>query len=177
MSRPAVLLSLALLAAPPLHAECTLDAYVRSDVPGVPVILSAPAADAPVIGAMPMVNDAERGRMGAAARIVDIRDGFAAVRQIAAWDNHDLSAPDGWVAAADLTFVVQTQKGFDQPDPAAKVVWQGDDWIYPDMIAEPVACQGDWVALRLADAKDPAPVWVRGVCGGQETTCDGVKGD
>lgn len=158
-------------------ADCTIPAYVRSEAPGAPVILSAPDAGAEQVGVMPMVNDSERGMMGGHALITDIRDGYAAVTQVAGWDNPALTAPDGWVSAADLVFVAQTQKGFAAPDAASQVLWQGQDWIYPDMIAMLEACDGEWVALRLLDAPPADPIWVRGICAGQETTCDGVTGD
>ncbi|WP_284164836.1 hypothetical protein [Frigidibacter sp. SD6-1] len=35
----------------------------------------------------------------------------------------------------------------------------------------------DRTALWLADQRTEAPIWVRGICGAQETTCDGVTGN
>lgn len=157
-------------------ARCGFGAFVRPDVAGAPVVVDAPADGAAHLGAMPMVNDAERGMMGAAAQVTDVKNGFAAVTDVSAWDGEKADL-EGWVSARDLAFVVQTGKGFAAPDPASEVLWQGDDWIMPDMIAGIVDCQGEWVALELADNAAKAPVWVRGVCSGQETTCDGVKGD
>ena len=157
-------------------ARCGFDAFVRPEVVGAPVVVDAPADGAAHLGAMPMVNDPERGMMGAGVRVTDVKNGFAAVTDVRAWEGEKADL-QGWVSARDLAFVVQTGKGFAAPDPASEVVWQGDDWIMPDMIAGIVDCQGEWVALQLADAAVQAPVWVRGVCAGQETTCDGVQGD
>ena len=173
-----VLLSpLLLVMAQAAQAECHIPTFVRSTAIGEPAILSAPSPDAAVLGSMPMVEDPERGPMGAEALIVEIRDGYADLRRVVAWSDPDRTAPDGWVDAAELGFVVQTEKGFAQPDPSSEVVWQGQDWIYTDMIDTLLACEGEWVALQMVDAKTPDPVWVRGVCNGQETTCDGVQGD
>ncbi|MCY1128046.1 hypothetical protein OU426_14375 [Frigidibacter sp. RF13] len=141
------------------------------------MILAGPDAAAVRIGTVPMVDDPDHGRMSGELTITDIRDGYAAVTGVHAWGNPDQTAPDGWVNVADLAFVAQTQKGFTAPDPTADVIWQDEDWIYPDRIAQLVACEGDWVALRLADQKTDAPIWVRGICGAQETTCDGTTGD
>ncbi|MGL4309113.1 MAG: hypothetical protein ACRCSU_01400 [Paracoccaceae bacterium] len=173
--RPALILALVLPQT--AIAECAIPAFVRADAPGAPVILSAPEDGSEQIGAVPMVNDDERGMMGGEATITDIRNGYAHLSKITAWDNRDVTAPDGWVSAADLAFVVQTAKGFAAADATAQMLWQGDDWIYPDMFTTLEACEGAWVALRMADPKISDPIWVRGVCGGQETTCDGVQGD
>lgn len=158
------------------NTRCGFGAFVRTDVAGAPVVVDAPADGAAHLGAMPMVNDAERGMMGAGAQVTDVKNGFAAVTDVSAWDGEKTDL-QGWVSARDLAFVVQTAKGFAAPDPASEVLWQGEDWIMPDMIADIVDCQDEWVALELADNAAKAPVWVRGVCSGQETTCDGVKGD
>ena len=170
-------LILAALAPQAALADCAIPAYVRSEVPGAPAILAAPEAGAEQVGVVPMANDSERGMMGGHALITDIRHGYAAVTQVAAWDNPDRTGPDGWVSTADLVFVAQTQKGFAAPDAASQLLWQGQDWIYPDMIATLAACDGEWVALTLVDGSPTAPFWVRGICAGQETTCDGVGGD
>ncbi len=158
------------------ETACGFGAVVRSDVVGAPVVVDAPADGAAHLGAMPMIDDPERGMMGAKAMVTDVQNGFAEVTDVSAW-NGEATDLQGWISARDLAFVVQTAKGFAAPDPASEVLWQGDSWIMPDMIAGLVDCQGEWVALELADKAANGPVWVRGVCAGHDATCDGVKGD
>lgn len=167
----AVLVSFAL----PVAAEggCNIPAFVRPNLPGAPVVVDAPADGAAHLGAMPMVNDPERGMMGALAVVTAVKNGFAAVTGVKPWAGEPV-ALEGWVMARDLAFMVQTTKGFAGPDEAADVLWSGEA-IYPDMFAGIEACQGEWVGLRLAGVADP--VWVRGVCAAQNGGCDGVTGD
>ncbi len=155
---------------------CRIGAYVRPDVPGNPVVVDAPADGAADLGVMPMVNDADRGRMGASATITEVKNGYAAVTDIRPYQGQMLEQ-SGWVSARDLGFVVQTSKGFAAPDPASNVIWTGVDWISSDMFTTILDCKGEWVALQMADIAIAAPVWVRGTCAGQETTCDSVTGD
>ncbi|MCU0908519.1 MAG: hypothetical protein MUF73_14030 [Rhodobacteraceae bacterium] len=155
---------------------CAVDAYVRPGLTKAPPLRASPAEGSPVTGHLPMVHDPDRGWMGPSVVITGIREGHAGVRDIRVWDGEDIPLT-GWIATPALAFVVQTYRGFAAPDPSAPVVWSGDDWITPDRIADILDCRGEWVALRLLDPAIAAPVWVRGVCGGQETTCDGVQGD
>jgi hypothetical protein len=155
--------------------RCAVQGMIDPTAIGSPVIVDAAADGAAHLGHMPMVEDADRGRVGPSFVVTDVQNGFAYVTAVQAFDGAT-TAPDGWIATTDIRFVGQTHKGFAAPDAAAAVVWQSQDWLYPDAIAELTACQGDWAEVRLLDAPGTA-VWLRGTCANQQTTCDGTKGD
>ena len=165
-----------LIAAGPAFAggTCALQGTITPTAPGVPAIVDAAADGAGHLGRMPMVQDPERGVMGPSFIITDVQNGYAFVTDVKPWEGVE-SVPEGWVSTDDITFVAQTTKGFAAPDGSAAVLWTSTDWIYPDMIAKISGCSGEWAELRLHG--QPEPVWVRGTCGNQDTTCDGVSGD
>ena len=89
--------------------------------------------------------------------------------------------PSGWISGRYLDFALQTDLAFAEPDPSSPVVaahWEDEEGGHPFGYRHPSACRGEWVRLKVT-ARDGVERegWVRGVCGNQETTCDGVAGD
>lgn len=175
--RRVLLPALLVFPALPLLADpaCNVPAFVASSAPGAPVIVDAPADGAADLGAMPMVQDPDRGRVGPSFMITEISNGYAHVNTVRAFGS-DKTAPDGWVATTDLAVVAQTTKGFAAPDPSSAVVWQSAEGLATDQIVALTGCQGAWVELRLHGAGQ-TPVWLRGLCDLQQPNCDGAKGD
>ena len=56
--------------------------------------------------------------------------------------------------------------------------WDEDGTLMQFRYRHPTDCRGEWVRLTAIgrDGRERQG-WVRGVCGIQETTCDGVRGD
>ena len=74
-----------------------------------------------------------------------------------------------------------TDKAFADPDPASPIVvtsWDEDGGLTQFGYRHPTACRGEWVRLTVVGQdRRERQGWVRGVCGLQETTCDGIRGD
>lgn len=168
-----------LLLATPLWAEpaCTLAGFTKPTAPGSPVVFDAPMATANRLGVVPRTEDPDYGVMGGNFLIDEVQGEYAHITNVLAWYSSDETGPDGWILAADIAFTVQATKGYAAPDRASQVIYTGKDWIYPDQINTLLGCKDDWAHLSFSDAAGEQTAWLRGVCSGQETTCDGVDGD
>ncbi|MEZ5716480.1 MAG: hypothetical protein R3D85_15830 [Paracoccaceae bacterium] len=162
---------------------CHIPAWSDPDVPGEPPVHAAPSADSPVLGHAPRPGpNSDIAGFGADFTVTALRDGWARIADVADPDS-GRAGPDGWIDARLVTFVAQTQVAFAAPDPAAPPVWTGDQWPVTGALLE---CRGAWALLRFTPvtlvegdwvAGAPVTGWVRGICGNQWTTCDGLNGD
>jgi hypothetical protein len=158
------------------QTACSFEAYTLAD-PAVEVqIMDGPSADATVLGIAPQFQpEGEDLIFGAEFTVTGMQDGWARVRNVTDW-NRDATAPDGWIRGDLIRFVAQTETAFAWPDAGSAVIWQSTD-IWPTAFALH-DCVGDWAEISFRD-DEPQTVtgWVRGICGVQETSCDGVQGD
>jgi hypothetical protein len=162
----------------PAMAEtvCSFEAYTVAG-PGVAVqIMDAPSADAKVLGIAPLFQpEGEDVIFGAEFTVTGMQDGWARVTNLTDWER-GVTAPDGWINGEFIRFIAQTEAVFAGPDAGSAVVWESTDiWANPFAVHD---CTGEWAEISFRDDQ-PQTVrgWVRGICGIQETTCDGVRGD
>jgi hypothetical protein len=173
------------LVAGPAFADgtCTLPGFGADDDAVEVHILAGPSDESPIVGIAPrLVPEGEDFARSAEFDIVEMRDGWARVENVVSFDGTQIALP-GWIHGSLIWFVVQTEKAFAAPDAAADVVWSGDNWPVARAILD---CDGDWALIRFDDvqlvgndfvSQGEVTAWVRGVCGLQETTCDGLQGD
>ena len=162
--------------------------WVREDrLP--PVVRAAPSFNAPIIGRMThQLPPGEEEHRGVAIEVTAISGDFVKIQPVRADAEYGIAAtPGGWLAFADVYFVMQTAAGFARPDPKSREVFAIDDWIYRNMIVSLLDCRGEWLKLVVSEDYEEngednhkatlVTGWSRGFCGVEETTCDGVTGD
>jgi hypothetical protein len=173
------------LAASPAFADgtCRLPGFSADDDAVDVHILAGPSAEDPIVGIAPrLVPEGEDFARSAEFDIIAMRDGWARVENVVSFDGTQ-TAGSGWINGNLIWFVAQTEMAFAAPDAAADVVWSGDNWPVARAVLD---CDGDWALIRFDDvqlvgndfvSQGEVTAWVRGVCGLQETTCDGTYGD
>lgn len=186
---PLLLLPLLALAAMPGQAverghRCRLDGWA-SDPARVGVeVRAGPSADARVVGRLPPPEMDGEDPFGVSFRVVEARDGWFRIRRPYTWSqgqNPPFTLPEGWIEGRSLDFALQTDKAFEAPDPRSAVIattWRASDGDHMFDYRLASDCRGEWVRLLVTghDRRE-RPAWVRGVCGNQATTCDGMQGD
>lgn len=137
----------------------------------------------------PPHEESEGSKFGVYFKIVESRNGWFRIVEPSRWDraedggNRDL--PVGWVHGRHVSFALQTDKAFERPDPKSPVVattWRWEKGKNGANVGigfrNPSECRGEWIkVLATGMSGKERPAWVRGICGVQETTCDGVVGD
>jgi hypothetical protein len=159
-------------------------------------VRAAPSADSRVVGVLPPPAPLEPGGpdLAVSFEITAGQGGWLRIRN--AVDESAAARPvfagEGWVSGRRVRFGVQSAKGFLRPDPRSAVAV---DFGRPmeDLadVRHVLGCSGEWALIEgryrsperqaLAPGERPRAgvfrAWVRGVCGNQITTCDGVSGD
>ena len=120
-------------------------------------------------------QDLERD-IGTEMDVLEARDGWFRIR------GYDPSPfVEGWIAGRYLEFDLQTDKVFAAPDSGAAVVatsWDTPDGHISFTWRDPSDCKGKWVNARFTGRDGiERDGWAAGVCGNQDTTCDGVYGE
>lgn len=176
-----------LLPAPALAGgPCDFPAFGNTRLADPIAIHAAPAAGSPVVGLAPHgETGTEFEGESAYFKVVAMQDGWARVEDGQSAD-YETALPDGWVDSALLTLFAQTELAFVAPDPASNPVWQAmemEDGVAAEVVLD---CSGEWARIRFADYHRQGDEriiagfltgWVRGICGSQRTTCDGLVGD
>ena len=164
---------------------CTFSGWSSDPDPRGLNVRAGPSATARIVGTLP---PPERGEdievdFGVTFDVVESRDGWFRIRNAQRWSEQDRPStlPSGWISGRYLNFQLMTDKAFAAPDPGSPVVvtsYDEDGTLMQFRYRHPTACSGEWVRLSVAgrDGRD-REAWVRGICGIQETTCDGVHGD
>jgi hypothetical protein len=138
-----------------------------------------------MVGRLPPPEQVEDLHFATEFDVVESRNGWFRIANARRWSEEGAQAstlPSGWISGRFLRFALQTDRAFASPDPNSRVVaftWRdGAGMIQPFAYRDPTDCRGEWVKLTVTghDGR-PREAWVRGVCGVQETTCDGVEGD
>ena len=165
------------------QVPCGFTAFALSETAD-PSIHAGPSPETPVLGHAPSQQDAPGDTIwGASMWVVEMRDGWAQVKEVSPHDGSVLEL-EGWIRATDLYVSIQTEVVYAAPDPASDVVYAGWEWPRAEALLD---CRGDWVKVRFMSFVETTPDdwveagmkvgWLRGVCGNQETTCDGLMGD
>jgi hypothetical protein len=151
-------------------------------------VRAGPSASARIVRTLPAPAydpDYER-EMAPGFDVFESRDGWFLIGVLDTNDVHHYKAiPWGWVHGSKIDFAVQSDVAFTAPDPASPVAvtsWEDKDGGHPFTYRHPVDCKGHWVQLTVAGQDGRERIaWTRGICEGQETTCDGgihrVHGD
>ena len=167
-------------------ARCSFSGWSSDPDPRGLNVRAGPSATARIVGTLPPPEPGQDIEVdfGATFDVVESRGGWFRIENARRWSQVGDAAsnlPSGWISGRYLTFQLQTDKAFAEPDPASPVVvsaWREDGGISPFAYRNPTECRGEWVRLTVAgrDGRQRQG-WVRGICGIQETTCDGVHGD
>jgi Bacterial SH3 domain len=181
----------ALFAAPPAStprsagaAVCTISGWATDPDPGGLNVRAGPSATARIIGRLPAPETVEDTQRFVGFDVTESRGGWFRIRNAYRW-SADAGAPStlpsGWISGRYLDFQVQSEVAYAAPDPASRVVamaWEDANGFHELRTRGPLECRGEWVRLSVAgrDGQE-REAWVRGICGIQETTCDGVRGD
>lgn len=172
---------------PALDGICSFSGWsIDPDRAGLNV-RAQPSSRARVIGRLPPPErnaDADRS-FAVEFDVVESRGGWFRIANARRWSDNAgqrPTLPSGWISGRYLGFELQTDIAFAAPDPSSPRVatsWreQGGGGRF-FRYRHPSACRGEWVRLMVTaqDGRE-RQAWVRGVCGSQETSCDGAGGD
>ena len=150
-------------------------------------VRAAASADAPIVGTLPPPEySPEFDRvMAVAFDVIETRDGWFRITNAYRADDdasEPSTLPSGWISGRHVGFALQTDKAFIAPDPGSAVVaaaWMDSDGALRLFeYRHPTECRGEWVRLKVTGHdRVEREAWARGVCSGQETSCDGALGD
>ncbi|HTU11268.1 MAG TPA: SH3 domain-containing protein [Allosphingosinicella sp.] len=163
---------------------CTISGWsIDSDVAGLNV-RAGPSVRARSLGRLPPPETIEDTQRYVGFDILESRDGWFRIANAYRWST-DAGAPSrlpsGWISGGYVDFAVQGEIAFAAPDPASAIVataWEDGDGFHPLRTRRPRECRGEWVRLSVTGRDGRERIgWVRGVCGIQETSCDGAGGD
>ena len=177
-------------AAPPAGAAardgvCAFSGWSSDPDPRGLNVRAEPSGTARIVGTLPPPEPGEDIEVdfGTTFDVVGSRDGWFRIENAHRWSQQGGPSrlPSGWISGRYLTFQLQTDKVFEAPDPGSRVVltsWDDNGTLMQFRYRHPTECRGEWVRLTVVDrAGRERQGWVRGICGIQETTCDGVRGD
>ena len=172
--------------APAPSAACGFSGWSSDPDPRGLNVRAEPSANARVLGTLPPPEDHPDNEtaFGATFDVLESRDGWFRIRNARRWsqEGRDPSTlPSGWISGRYLAFQLLTDKVFEAPDPASRLVLTSEmveGTLTQFRYRRPTECRGEWVRLTVTgqDGRDRQG-WVRGIGGIQETTCDGVEGD
>ena len=172
--------------AAPSSAACSFSGWSSDLDPRGLNVRAGPSVDDRILGTLPPPEshpDNETA-FGATFDVVESRNGWFRIRNAHRWSDAGSgpsNLPEGWISGRYLTFQLMTDKVFAEPRADAPVVltsWDEDGTLMQFRYRSPTECRGEWVRLTVIgrDGRERQG-WVRGICGIQETTCDGVRGD
>ena len=149
-------------------------------------VRAGPSPTAPVVGRLPPPESHPDNEtmFGATFDVVESRNGWFRIENARRWSQEGRGAsrlPSGWISGRFLQFQLMTDQVFAAPDPASPIVlssWDEGGTLIQFHYRRPTECRGEWVRLTAVgrDGRERQG-WVRGICGIQETGCDGVRGD
>ena len=149
-------------------------------------VRAEPSPTARILGTLPPPEDHPDNEtaFGTTFDVIGTRDGWFRIENARRWSDSasgPSTLPSGWISGRYLHFQLQTDKAFAEPDPSSPVVLTSemvDGTLTQFNYRNPTDCNGEWVRLTVVGRDGgERQGWVRGVCGIQETTCDGVEGD
>ena len=169
-------------------SSCAIDGYLTDTDPNGTNVRSAPRADAPVSGHLPLLamHPADPADAGAPVfEIIGSKNGWLLIRNARFEDPADPVKPvfkgPGWISGGLVGFTVGSLALRDAPSANAKVIEKltsADGTMGPDSykVTHVHACVGHFaeVTIQSAGSHKSAPMrgWVDKVCGNQLTTCN-----
>ena len=149
-------------------------------------VRAEPSPTARIVGTLPPPESHpdNETQFGATFDVVGFRDGWFRIENARRWSDPGRgpsTLPAGWISGRYLRFQLMTDKVFAAPTPDSPVVltsWNEGGTLMQFHYRHPTSCMGEWVRLTvIGQDRRERQGWVRGICGIQETTCDGVRGD
>lgn len=165
---------------------CELSVYAKDTDPNGLNVRSGPSIHAAVVATLPgwdppQPDDELEGHLPALFTVVEARNGWVRIADVRIPDaktgTHRASAIQGWVSGRMVGYSLQTEVGFQRPDPASPALIQHDGGVILDDAIGISGCSGEWARIDYGDPRSPQRAWFRGLCGRIETTCDGRNGD
>lgn len=163
---------------------CSISGWSIDPDPAGLNVRAGPSPTARIVGRLPAPEMIEGERRFVGFDVLESRNGWFRIANAVRWSGdygRPSTLPAGWISGRYLDFAVQSDIAFALPDPTSPVVaraWQDARGFQPLATRHPVECRGEWVRLSVAGRdRRERQGWVRGICGIQETTCDGVRGD
>lgn len=166
---------------------CFFDGWSKDRDPAGQNVRAGPSMRAPVVGRLTPYGlyhepDDDRG-WGTAFDIVAARGGWFYIRNVSRPAGEsppevDDWLPDpveGWISGGLIDFSIQSEIGFARPDPGSRRIWAsraGDRGF-----TRVLDCVGEWARVEWVENGAHRSAWFRGLCGIQETSCDGAGGD
>lgn len=162
---------------------CDFDGWSVDKDPNGLNVRAAPSADAAIVGTLPPPTfDKDFYREWASDfDVFESRNGWFRIGNAGnEGDTGTRKFPSGWIHGSKLGFELQSNVAFSEPDPKSKPVVT--DWVdkgpngasHRFTFRNPTECKGHWVKLSVTGHdRIERQAWVRGICGIQETTCDG----
>jgi hypothetical protein len=172
--------------APAPSAACSFSGWSSDLDPRGLNVRAGPSANDRIVGVLPPPEDHPDNEtaFGTTFDVLESRNGWFRIRNAHRWSDAAGSTsrlPEGWISGRYLTFQLMTDKVFAEPRADAPVVltsWDEDGTLMQFRYRSPTECRGEWVRLTVIGRDGhERQGWVRGICGIQETTCDGVRGD
>ncbi|OBZ95525.1 hypothetical protein ADU59_08900 [Pararhizobium polonicum] len=167
--------------------QCAIGGWsTATSADGLPV-RGGPSTDALIVGRLPPFVPYEGGLhfgRGPEFEILEADNGWFRIANVGVPKIEDGDVVEtvpldvaGWISGEAIFFVIQSTKGFAEPDNRSPVVFTADDWYGPRDWLRVADCSGEWVEIAYGKPEQEKRAWFRGVCPIQETTCDGVGGD
>lgn len=166
--------------------KCAFEGWSIDRDPAGLNVRAGPSTDARIVGRLPPFDGEDAGGVvlgrGPGFTIVEARNGWFYIDRAYGYAADGETMRDlpmrGWISGRHIGFGLQTEKAFAAPDLRAPVVTTaGEDGAgrFVELRHRyPSDCKGEWVKLRVAGLdRIEREAWVSGVCGNQETTCDG----
>jgi hypothetical protein len=167
------------------YGVCEFGAWSADPDPAGLHVRAAPSLNARIVDTLPPpVHDAENDMDYASNfSVVASRNGWFRIEDIQGSRDgqRDMHHPSGWIDGRYLGFDLQTDKVFAAPTRNSAVVatswWDSKNGVVSIDYRNPTECKGRWIKLTVKrrDGSE-AEAWSSGVCGNQDTTCDGNVG-
>lgn len=181
----------------PKPGQCRFSGFSRDTDPKGLNVRAKPSASSKIVAVLPPILLAPKGqggglRSGSRAPdfdVVEAKNGWFRIQNVTTyqldaqtgdWEFVKSDRIKGWISGKYLDFVIQSEIGFERPNPSSGRVWQEQDISQPFKNFDQnrvLDCQGGWAKIEWRESQRLKRGWFRGICGVQETTCDGALGD
>jgi hypothetical protein len=167
-----------------IRSMCKFSGWSSDDDPKGLNVRAAPSSTAKILGQLPppkAVKDDPEREFATEFDVVEARGGWFRIENARFWAEDrgkPATLPVGWISGRYIDFALQSEVGFAQPNPSSAIIHQSPRWdSRPKKGKGIIDCKGEWVRFDVSSNGKSKPAWFRGVCGVQETSCDGVNGD
>jgi hypothetical protein len=162
--------------------QCRFQAWSTDPDPNGLNVRAGPSKAAKIVGTIPPAkhNEDFDRKMATEFDVVEAQNGWFRIEKAAEWSDGSTvptKLASGWISGRFIGFTLQTEVGFAAPNPESARLFESRQWGGPDNMRGITDCKGEWVKISYGLVAAPKQAWFRGVCGNQETSCDGVQGD